>query len=953
MTDTTDTSRESRLDGETSVPLTDIDADWTRYFRYQAAYRDQVDAIEQFLTLLSDQGYYLFEGACGTGKSLAALTGSLHAVRNRDRLAASESVPGDEFPAYDRVFVATPVKQQMAQFVEEMHGINRRLPAGEPAVPTVVLRGRSDMEVYRNTDVPTFDRQELRDRLDDFRKLTRRVISFDSEYPIDWPAEMDPPAYSRHDYDWETASLRATRYREQYQYDPARAQAIVHRTRNFSPDRAPSDDRLTIRGVETPYPEVIPHTRELADRAVVSSNTSGQLPTQLQGKIDPFYAGFFAHQDGFPIGFHDADQSVFDGETLVEQAASRGICPHQTMSMLASEATVVLGNYNHLFDPQTRVLTEGKLGILDEETIVVVDEAHRIEGRVRDMLSASVDIYTLDRAIRDVAIVSEYADANLSQTPTPDITGQAAQKLSDTVVEALHSIDDKEVTVDDLREVETLFKAAKDFLEDRGQRLLQSSSQTPWQQTVDTRQPEDINSGIMTAGQDVFRQTVCEYSDVSDETFQKALPVMSAVGYVYDLLGRKGIYDRTPQGRQVGVFFDRWATADRVAYHREFSLDANLKESVPDNYPDWVRGWTPRLQLFNCVPREELQDVFRELGGGALMSATVQPADVFTEAVGIDRVLPPDPDRRGADQDPRPTTFDQFPLRFPPANRMSIAVDIPKYTNSNRGTPVTDQSRMTPTRKQYADVILDVARSEGNILVAMPSYREAEWAHDYVNNHGIDKRLHLDQSSTDQETTATLESFFADGDAVIFTSTRGTITEGVDFDGQKLHGCMVVGIPILPTQTERMQAIKDAYDEQIDTTSGFEAALTVPAVRKSRQTIGRVVRGASEVGFRVLCDERYLSTDWAGVNSYLSELERAEFTAVKPDQVSARIDEFWKTADHDQTDRSETVPIDSDTSGSDSVSPPDTTSSSTDQSASPLDKIASQVGTVTDEQTEE
>ena len=260
---------------------------------------------------------------------------------------------------------------------------------------------------------------------------------------------------------------------------------------------------------------------------------------------------------------------------------------------------------------------------------------------------------------------------------------------------------------------------------------------------------------------------------------------------------------------------------------------------------------------------------------------------------------------------------------------------------------------MTSTRKQYADIILGVARRKGNILVAMPSYREAKWAYDYVRDHGTDKRLHLDQSSTDQETTATLESFFADGDAVIFTSTRGTITEGVDFDGEKLHGCMVVGIPILPTQTERMQAIKNAYDEQIDTTAGFEAALTIPAVRKARQTIGRVVRGASEVGFRVLCDERYLNTDWAGVNSYLSAVERAEFTTVSPDQVSARIDEFWETADRDQTDRSENVPLDSDKSGSDSVSPPETTSSSTDQSTSSLDKIASQVGTVTDEQTEE
>ena len=90
-----------------------------------------------------------------------------------------------------------------------------------------------------------------------------------------------------------------------------------------------------------------------------------------------------------------------------------------------------------------------------------------------------------------------------------------------------------------------------------------------------------------------------------------------------------------------------------------------------------------------------------------------------------------------------------------------------------------------------------------------------------------------------------------------------------------------------------------------------------------------------------------------GVNLYLSAVERAESTAVNPDQVSARIDEFWETTDRDQTGHCKKVPPDSDTAGSDSISSPETTSSLTDQSTSSLDKIASQVGTVTDEQTEE
>jgi len=51
------------------------------------------------------------------------------------------------------------------------------------------------------------------------------------------------------------------------------------------------------------------------------------------------------------------------------------------MNVMLEEADVVVGNYNHLFDPRTRPLLSS---ILDDQTFVIVDEAHRLEERVRD-----------------------------------------------------------------------------------------------------------------------------------------------------------------------------------------------------------------------------------------------------------------------------------------------------------------------------------------------------------------------------------------------------------------------------------------------------------------------------------------------------------------------------------------------------------------------------------------
>ena len=64
-----------------------LDAGWTPYFRYATVYGDQRAAIESLLDTLGENGYYLKEGACGTGKTLAAVTASVHAMRDPEQLA--------------------------------------------------------------------------------------------------------------------------------------------------------------------------------------------------------------------------------------------------------------------------------------------------------------------------------------------------------------------------------------------------------------------------------------------------------------------------------------------------------------------------------------------------------------------------------------------------------------------------------------------------------------------------------------------------------------------------------------------------------------------------------------------------------------------------------------------------------------------------------------------------
>jgi len=302
--------------------ISNIDAGWKPYFRYETIYEDQRAAIESFLDTLGRHGYYLKEGACGTGKTLAAVTASVHAIRNPEQL--TDRSPADTaFPEYDRVMAVTPVKKQLQQFIAELRGINATLPAETEPIRTVVLRGQADMMAIRNADLPETDTQEA---TQDLRATTREIIRFNSDIPLDWPDDLSPPAYSMTGYDWSTPSEEAVQAQEAHQYDPNRAEAIRHIVAQLEPRDTESNAQLQIDGIETPYPQHVPHTSEIVDSTRVDSNYN-QLPSDLQGRFDPFYAATLAGLQESIVAFSDAPSHVIDKQTLFAATIANGCCP--------------------------------------------------------------------------------------------------------------------------------------------------------------------------------------------------------------------------------------------------------------------------------------------------------------------------------------------------------------------------------------------------------------------------------------------------------------------------------------------------------------------------------------------------------------------------------------------------------------------------------------------------
>ena len=274
------------------------------------------------------------------------------------------------------------------------------------------------------------------------------------------------------------------------------------------------------------------------------------------------------------------------------------------------------------------------------------------------------------------------------------------------------------------------------------------------------------------------------------------------------------------------------------------------------------------------------------------MSATLEPMEVFRAVTGLDALA----------DDGRPVVERVYGLDFPEENRASFAVKAPKFTYGNRGPP-EESNRV---REAHARAIRQVAAGPGNVLVGMPSYAEAEWAAGALRAASdVDKPVLLDESSADDATEDLKTEFFDGPSKVLVTSLRGTLTEGVDYRGDRLHAAVVCGVPIVNTASPRTRAVRTAYDRRFGESGshpdgspgasssgeGFRTALLTPAVRKARQAVGRVIRGPQEVGVRVLLDERYASDSWDSVRDLLGP-DREEFRPVGPEMLSFALERF-------------------------------------------------------------
>ncbi len=776
--------------------------DWRIAFGHRTPYPEQEDGIETVIETARDSGFVALEGACGTGKTMLALTAGVHLVRDRKT-------------DFERVLVLTSVKQQLRQFEADLRSINADLPTDCPSVTGLTLVGKADVCPYALERTAGIDDETVYERCDGLRERTRNLVGEEG---------------------------------------PTTAAGLVEEARRAQTGLVNSGrsgvNYLEAAGEPTPYLPETPEHEGTADGGT---------------EFCPFYANFLDDlpAEGDPaeaIPFEIEGRGLIDTGELVRLAAGHGSCPHSVMGALLSEVEIVIGNYYHAFDPVTVATFTGPL--LDESTLVVCDEAHMLEPRVRELVSDGV----AERTLRD-------AESELSRVLQPlEFDAGERERTHGTDPDLVRSeLAETGLSPADLERTRALIRDLREELDRRVTAHL-DRTRTDWQSSLDELEDEEIP---LRDPEEPAVDAITDWARRAGYAEDDWLRAESVGAVVERILNSASESDAQRAVPGVGRTLAAWARLDHETFFRELRLDRTWDTTEPSN--SWRRAYNLRLALHNCVPAGPIGDRLGEFGGGLLMSATLAPLTVFREVTGLDRVA----------NDDRPVVERTYGLSFPADNRVSFAVDAPKFTYQNREAPGSENE----CRRAYVTATSTVARTApGNVLVGMPNYREAEWMAGVLREQ-VDKPVLLDESST-HETTEDLKTAFFEGDGkILVTSLRGTLTEGVDYRGDRLAAAVVCGVPMINTAAPRTKAVKTAYDRRFS--DGFETALTVPAVRKARQAVGRVIRGPEEIGARVLVDARYARDSWNSVRRHFPPGEREEFQPVSLDMLQFGLEQFW------------------------------------------------------------
>lgn len=516
--------------------------------------------------------------------------------------------------------------------------------------------------------------------------------------------------------------------------------------------------------------------------------------------------------DGYYDRINEALLDMLGNETImtravIEQYARKHrVCPFEMSLDAAYASDAIIGDYNYIFDPRIslkRMFEERK-----KQTAVLVDEAHNLVDRGREMYSSGLnkDAYLqLTRTYKGVnaglhkaaKAVNDWLLELRKSLSRIDIGGESSESGSGAMLAG------------DLFEIAPPVENGASASADASEQP--ASAQASWTslgngQAVSQAMPADL---------------IARVESFAEEAAQELASASAAASAV------------APEA--AALLLDTYYAAQHLA---------RVAKLYDERYITIVEHWKSevRLKLFCLDPSHLLRQAGRGFRAQIFFSATLSPMPYYIDMLGGDN-----------EQDyslsvSSPFSHEQLEVKILPLST--------RYRDRDRSYQPIARALYEMVTKQ---------EKPGNTLVFFPSY-------DYMNNVYEPflsllaaeppilpvKTIVQTGVMSEEEREAFLASFQAGGTEMLvgFAVMGGIFSEGVDLVGDRLTAVAVIGVGLPQVGLER-DMIRD-YCERSER-SGFDYAYVYPGMNKVLQAGGRLIRSEKDEGRLLLIDDRYLA----------------------------------------------------------------------------------------------
>jgi DNA excision repair protein ERCC-2 len=484
------------------------------------------------------------------------------------------------------------------------------------------------------------------------------------------------------------------------------------------------------------------------------------------------------------------------------------VCPFELSLDLSSWVDVVVCDYNYVFDP--RVYLRRHFADEAGDYAFLVDEAHNLVDRAREMFSADLDtreIQEVRRALKGAVRACAKALSRLSS---------ALRKLGGLTP-----------------------GASREAAEDQAQLTLEGTF--PLTPTLSLGERENRSQSRQLA-KDTGVTSAPLRGPPPPEGEGRGEGEVHVPGSPHLPLPSRDLPSDLRSALEAALkAAETWLARNQPADFRDSLLQLYFRmrsfQRTADAYDERFatiteQGRTARIRLLCLDPSFLLRQALERGRAAVFFSATLTPIDYYRALLGGD---PEDP-------------LLQLPSPFPPQH-LAVLVEGRIRTHLKART------------ESLADVVQAIATvvagRSGNYMAYLPSYQYLTAVQEQF--HALHPEVPIlvqRPGMSEPERDEFLAAFAVEhGETLLgFAVMGGVFGETIDLVGDRLIGAVIVGVGLPQLGVER-DLIRDYFQAQNG--AGFEYAYTFPGMNRVLQATGRVIRSETDRGVVLLVDRRF------------------------------------------------------------------------------------------------